>query len=175
MLSLFCFSQTSGLFFSEYAEGSSNNKYMEIYNGTGATIDLSEYAFPNVSNAPSVPGEYEYWNNFPIGATVADGDVYIIAHPSSDPLILAEADHTFSFMSNGDDGFCLVKQDGSWVDTNNDQIMQDSEISGFIQVDWIGTWDADPGTAWDVAGVTNGTQNHTLLRKDAICSGNSNH
>ena len=132
MLSLFCFSQTSGLFFSEYAEGSSNNKYMEIYNGTGATVDLSEYAFPNVSNAPNVPGEYEYWNNFPIGATVADGDVYIIAHPSSDPLILAEADHTFSFMSNGDDGFCLVKQDGSWVDTNNDQIMQDSEISGFI-------------------------------------------
>jgi plastocyanin len=173
MLSLFYFSQTSGLFFSEYAEGSSNNKYMEIYNGTGATVDLSEYAFPNVSNAPNVPGEYEYWNNFPIGATVADGDVYIIAHPSSDPLILAEADHTFSFMSNGDDGFCLVKQDGSWVDSNNDQIMQDSEISGFIYVDWIGTWDADPGTAWDVAGVTNGTQNHTLLRKETICTGNS--
>ncbi|MDB4682461.1 T9SS type A sorting domain-containing protein [Crocinitomicaceae bacterium] len=173
MLSLFCFSQTSGLFFSEYAEGSASNKYLEIYNGTGATVDLSEYAFPNVSNAPTVPGEYEYWNNFPIGATIADGDVYIIAHPSSDPLILAEADHTFSFLSNGDDGFCLVKQDGSWVDTNNDQIMQDSEISGFIYVDWVGTWDADPGTAWDVAGVTNGTQNHTLLRKETICAGNS--
>ena len=25
----------SQLFFSEYAEGSSNNKYLEIYNGTG--------------------------------------------------------------------------------------------------------------------------------------------
>ena len=29
------------LFFSEYIEGSSNNKALPIYNGTGATIDLA--------------------------------------------------------------------------------------------------------------------------------------
>ncbi|MFO1515441.1 MAG: lamin tail domain-containing protein [Lysobacterales bacterium] len=29
------------LFFSEYVEGSSNNKALEIYNGTAAPIDLS--------------------------------------------------------------------------------------------------------------------------------------
>ena len=29
------------LFFSEYGEGSSNNKYLEIYNGTGSDVDLS--------------------------------------------------------------------------------------------------------------------------------------
>lgn len=28
------------LFFSEYVEGSSNNKALEIYNGTGAAVDL---------------------------------------------------------------------------------------------------------------------------------------
>ncbi len=28
------------LFFSEYVEGSSNNKALEIYNGTGAPVDL---------------------------------------------------------------------------------------------------------------------------------------
>jgi predicted extracellular nuclease len=28
------------LFFSEYVEGSSNNKALEIYNSTGAAIDL---------------------------------------------------------------------------------------------------------------------------------------
>ena len=29
------------LFFSEYIEGSSNNKAVEIYNGTGAAVDLA--------------------------------------------------------------------------------------------------------------------------------------
>lgn len=32
------------LFFSEYIEGSSNNKALEIFNGTGAAIDLSAYS-----------------------------------------------------------------------------------------------------------------------------------
>ena len=31
----------SDLIISEYIEGSSNNKALELYNGTGATIDLS--------------------------------------------------------------------------------------------------------------------------------------
>ena len=39
------FSFSSGLFFSEYAEGSSNNKYLEIYNSTDSDVMLSEYAF----------------------------------------------------------------------------------------------------------------------------------
>ena len=48
--------QCDNLFFSEAAEGSSNNKYLEIYNPTSETVDLSGYAYPNVSNAPSVWG-----------------------------------------------------------------------------------------------------------------------
>ena len=31
----------TGLLFSEYGEGSSNNQYLEIYNGTGADVDLT--------------------------------------------------------------------------------------------------------------------------------------
>ena len=100
--------QDCSLFFSEYAEGSSNNKYLEIYNPTPTAINLGSYAFPNVSNAPNVPGEYEYWNEFTADAVIAPGDVYVIAHGSADPAILAEADQTFTYLSNGDDGFMLV-------------------------------------------------------------------
>ena len=36
--------QDNSLFFSEYAEGSEgSNKYVEIYNGTGSSVDLSDY------------------------------------------------------------------------------------------------------------------------------------
>ena len=145
-----------GLFFSGYAEGSSNNKFMEIYNPTGDVVSLDGYAFPNVSNAPNVPGEYEYWNAFPAGASIAPGDVYVIAHPSADPAILAEADHTFTFLSNGDDGFILVM--GSEED--------------FVQIDAIGDWNGDPGSGWPVAGVSNGTKDHSLIRKADVTSGN---
>ena len=145
-----------GLFFSGYAEGSSNNKFLEIFNPTDAAISLDGYAYPNVSNAPNVPGEYEYWNAFEAGASVAPGDVYVIAHPSADPAILAEADETFNFLSNGDDGFILV------MGTQDD----------FIQIDAIGDWNGDPGSGWDVAGVSAGTKDHSLIRKSDITSGN---
>ena len=32
------------VFFFEYAEGTSNNKYLEIYNNTGVDLDLSAYS-----------------------------------------------------------------------------------------------------------------------------------
>ena len=68
---------TTTIFISEYAEGSSYNKYLEIYNPTGAEVDLTQYAFPSVANAPTTPGQYEYWNEFPAGAKIAAGGVYI--------------------------------------------------------------------------------------------------
>ena len=39
--------QDNSLFFSEYAEGSSNHKYLEIYNGTGASVALTNYQINN--------------------------------------------------------------------------------------------------------------------------------
>jgi hypothetical protein len=148
---------TTGIYFSEYAEGSSNNKYFEIYNGTTEIISLDGFAFPNVSNDPTVPGEYEFWNTFAPGATIAPGGIYIVAHPSADASILAEADETFTFLSNGDDGFALV---------------QGTEAS-FSVIDWLGDWNGDPGTGWEVAGIANGTQNHTLVRKASVTQGNT--
>ena len=144
------------LFFSEYAEGSSNNKYLEIYNPTNMEVDLSGYAFPSVSNAPSVPGEYEFWNTFDEGATIAPGGFYVIAHGSADPAILAFANQTHTYLSNGDDGYMLVQG------TEDD----------YVQVDAIGDWNGDPGSGWDVAGVTAATKDHTLVRKSTVTQGN---
>lgn len=154
----FLSSQT--IFFSEYAEGSSNNKYMEIYNPTNATIDLSGYAWANVSNDQGTPETHEYWNNFPTGAEIASGDVYIIAHPSADDYITGVADHTTTYFFNGDDAYALV---------------QGTE-SSYSVLDVVGmdfTKNSYQKGPWDVAGVTNGTQNHTLVRKASVTTGNA--
>ncbi|MBN31176.1 MAG: hypothetical protein CL845_04165 [Crocinitomicaceae bacterium] len=144
-----------GLFFSEYAEGSSNNKYLEIYNPTSSVIDLTGYAYPSTSNAPTVPGQYEFWNEFDEGATIDPGGVYVIAHPSADASILAFANETHTYLSNGDDGYGLV---------------QGTE-DAFTIVDVIGNWDADPGSGWEVAGENNATKDHTLVRKSTVTQG----
>ena len=38
----------------------------------------------------------------------------------------------------------------------------------FVILDWVGDWNGDPGSGWDVAGVSNGTKDHTLVRKCGI-------
>ena len=60
-----------------------------------------------------------------------------------------------NFLSNGDDGFALVQ--GTEAD--------------FDILDVIGDWEGDPGSGWEVAGTSNGTQNHTLVRKSDVTSG----
>ena len=118
------------LFFSEFAEGTSYNKYVEIYNPTDAAVELSHYAYPTVSNAPSEAGTHEYWNSFDAGAYVPPLSVYVICHPSADALILAHCNETYSYFSNGDDGLCLV---------------YGTETS-YVKLDCIGDYGADPGT-----------------------------
>ena len=129
------FSQITELYISKYGEGSGDNKFLEIYNGTASSVNLDNYAFPNVGNAPNTPGEYEFWNTFPPGATIAAGDVFVIAHSGADATILAQADMTFNFLSNGDDGFALVANDGVWNDLDMDMNIDEGEMTGFTILD----------------------------------------
>ncbi|MDC3248338.1 lamin tail domain-containing protein [Gammaproteobacteria bacterium] len=140
------------LFISEYAEGSSNNKYLEIANFTGAEVALSGYALPSVGNAPDTVGEYEFWNADIFGAndTIADGDVYVVCHGSSEQAILDRCDSEHNFLSNGDDGRKLVKG------------TEDS----YTVVDVFGDFQGDPGSGWDICGVEAGTKDHTIVKKE---------
>ena len=149
------------VFFSEYAEGSSDNKYLEIYNASDETVDLTQFAYPSVGNAPSNAGTHEYWNEFDEGASVAPGEVYVIMHPDFAADYIEEADETHQYLSNGDDGYALV------YGTEDD----------FVVVDVIGQsiYDADyddPGSGWAVAGTNNATKDHVMVRKNTVTSGN---
>jgi len=144
----------TGLMFSEYIEGSSNNKAIELYNSSLDTLNLDEYLIGQTSNGSTV-GVWEYFHVFPTGATLAPGDVWVILNDAADPLLFdaANADEVLGYPSvvhhNGDDARAVLHVVGS--DT--------------IEVDLIGETGPDPGSGWDVAGVTTATANHTLIRK----------
>ena len=43
----------------------------------------------------------------------------------------------------------------------------------FRILDFIGDWNGDPGSGWSVAGISNATKDHTLVRKCNINQGNN--
>jgi hypothetical protein len=145
------------LYFSEYGEGSSNNKYLELYNPGLELVSLEGMALAHTVNAPTTIGEYETWVEFPINAVIGPGDVFLIAHTQAVPALLNAANFIYGNLSNGDDGFALVV--GSPTD--------------YEILDMIGDWNGDPGSGWDVAGTASATANHTLIRKPSVTSGNA--
>ncbi len=68
------------VYFSEYIEGSSNNKALEIYNGTGAAMNLATgaYSVQVFFNGSATAGL-----TINLAGTVANGDVYVLAHGSA--------------------------------------------------------------------------------------------
>ena len=149
----------SDLIFSEYIEGTSNNKALEIYNGTGQTVNLDNYLIAWSING----GGWVNYHNFPVGATLADGDVWVMITDQVDPLLFnaANADEVLAYPSvihfNGDDARALCSV--SATDT--------------VIIDVFGIPDVDPGFAWDVADITEATHEYTLIRKEWVTSGNT--
>lgn len=100
------------LFISEYIEGSSFNKAIEIYNGTGSAVDLSSYQVELYSNGASSASQ-----TLTLSGTLENNDVIVLAHPSADQAILDQADEENGSVINfnGDDALALTK-DNTLID-----------------------------------------------------------
>ncbi|MCK4577252.1 MAG: lamin tail domain-containing protein, partial [Candidatus Marinimicrobia bacterium] len=150
------FAQATDLFFSEYIEGSSNNKALEIFNPTTEAVNLSQYAIQTSSNGGG------WYDPDTLSGTLEAGGTYVIINPDwalfpTDSSIVDTIWGAYETYFNGDDARALAKLvSGNW------------EI-----IDIIGDPDNDPGTGWDVAGVAAGTANHTLVRKSTITAGDT--
>lgn len=143
------------LIISEYIEGSSNNKAIELYNGTGASIDLAagQYMLQHYNNGSATP-------SYTLGMTgvVASGSTFVIANASANSAITSLADLVTSsqvMTFNGDDAIVLRK-DGS---------------SGPV-IDAIGQTGVDPGVEWG-SDLTS-TADNTIRRRYEYGVGRTN-
>ena len=151
------------LYFSEYAEGSSNNKYVEIYNASSMSVDLSNYQIKGTNNGTAWGDNGE--RELSLTGTLASNSVYIISTDAADQSILNKADLSLPYESpvhyNGNDAIGIFGKDSSGSFT--------------VVLDVIGVESSDPGPAgWNVAGVSGATKDHTLVRKASVTKGNTN-
>jgi uncharacterized protein len=136
------------LFFSEYVEGSSFNKALEIYNGTGAPVNLAGYSVQMYFNGATTAGL-----TINLSGTLASGDVYVLADSQAGPEISAVAD---------------VKPSTNWFNGDDAITLR----NGATTVDVIGQIGFDPGSEWGT-GLTS-TMDNTLRRKSLIVAGDPN-
>jgi hypothetical protein len=158
---------TGDLIISEYVEGSSSNRAIELYNVSGESVDLSAFTIKQSYSGDGwgIRGTTPMIAYvLPLTGTLAAGEVYVIAHADASTEILAEADITFSYSEEqgarvpsftGDDAIGLFKYDALV-----DQVGFELESEG------VGPW--------NVGDTTAATQDNTLMRKYGTTAGNTN-
>lgn len=136
------------LLISEYVEGSSNNKYIEIFNGTGAEVDLSDYQIRLYSNGASSA------TSFTTLAGLLPNGACAVFKNSASVLTLPEgvtATTCAAVNFNGDDAVALYK------------------LSASAFVDIFGNIGVDPGDFWGITPLV--TKDKTLRRKSTVLAG----
>ncbi len=136
------------LLITEYIEGSSNNKAIEIYNPTSNVIDLSAYQLKMYFNGNTSAGR-----TIQLDGNLAANSVYVVSHSSSADEMQAVSDLlTGGSFFNGDDVIAL--------------------INGNTVVDSIGKLGEDPGSQWGSGLVS--TKDNTLRRNPEILIADTN-
>jgi endonuclease I len=152
------------LFFSEYIEGSGQNKALELFNGSSSTIDLSNYKIKQGNNGNTLGnGNGSDIEPYEIGlsGSLGPGEIYILAHGEASQALTSEANVTLTYGNNPGDR--VVSFNG------NDAI---GLYKNDVLIDLIGINGNDPGTNWSSG--SHATSEQTLIRKATIQQGNPN-
>lgn len=113
LLNVYTGEQKAGdLIISSYIEGSSWNKAIEIYNGTGQTINLADYTLRKQSN-----GEGDFATPYRLSGNLAHNSTLLIAHISATEALknIANALTDSVLQFNGNDAVALYRK-GIMVD-----------------------------------------------------------
>ncbi|MBC8510140.1 MAG: lamin tail domain-containing protein [Cryomorphaceae bacterium] len=164
----------SELFISEYIEGWSQNKAIEVYNPTSASIDLSDYQVERYSNGTT---NSSAGGITALTGTLASGDAFVLTSGETDSA------STFGYIdavlfNMGDMAEPLGSYPTPMHMNGNDAMVLTK--NGVI-IDVIGRVGEDPASgAWTddaASGFTMGswwTAQHTLIRKNTVLYGDDN-
>lgn len=146
--------QATDLIISEYIEGSSFNKAIELYNGTGSEIDLSTYTLEHYSNSGSTgnpgAGTKSPSKTMALEGKLASGKTYVVTRSDANAAIVEAANESGLL----DTTKAVINFNG------NDQIVLKK---GNDVIDSIGQVGSAQGTLIDVS----------LVRKPNITAGDT--
>ncbi|MFM7472523.1 MAG: lamin tail domain-containing protein, partial [Crocinitomicaceae bacterium] len=131
------------IFISEYVEGWSNNKALEIYNPTSAPIDLSQYFVARYSNGSTTA---TVANSVQLSGTIAPYDVYVAVLDKRDPNGTGQEAPIWDSLNVRGDGFYspVYNTSNAFYWNGNDAVMLAK-----------GTLPADPATLINATNVPN--------------------
>ncbi len=161
----------TNIFFSEYCEGTSQNKALEIYNPTLLPVDLSQYVIKRYSN-----GSFTATESLTLSGSIPASQTIVVTNGQLDSTggfgfcdttlynlgqLHCPGTYPTPFYFNGDDALTLERLDGTIIDI-------------------IGEVGVDPGSGWtddatanytDANGGTYWTKDQTLVRKSSVLHG----
>lgn len=156
------------LFISEYVEGWSNNKALEIYNPTNEAIDLSDYRLERYPNGEILTDEFFQVS---LQGTIAPHDVVVAVLDKQNPDGVGfEAPVWDELAERADLWLCPVYEENAMMYYNGNDAIVLRKISTNEVLDIFGKIGEDPGQE----GWAQMTTNHTLIRKFAVEGGDTN-
>jgi len=174
----------SDLFISEYVEGWSNNKALEIYNPTNQPIDLSGYLVQRYSNGSTTAGLQQ---SVQLSGTIGAYDTYVAVIDKTDPAGTGQNAPVWDFLQAKADGFYCPDYNVSnaMYFNGNDAVVlakgSVSDLANVVAVDIFGKISEDPDLGNEYDGWTSDfpyvgagvviTTDHSMIRKNTILSG----
>lgn len=167
LMPLFSSAQCTDLFISEYLEGWSNNKAIEIYNPTDAAVDLADYRLERYSNGATTAQDNQ---KVDLSGTLEANSVVVVVLDKQDPDgVDFEAPVWDELAEAADLWVCPVYEENNTMYFNGNDAMVLRKISTNAAIDIFGKIGEDPGeTGWAEM-----TQNHSLVRKEAVTQGDT--
>jgi len=162
------------LMISEYGEGSSGNKYIELYNGTSNALDLGNYVLKQQMN-----GAGAFANDLSLSGVLTAGCTYVIVCNQAGDRLRAKGDlvtGSLCLQFTGNDALGVFTAGTTLLDVVGEQgsaanwgrdltLSRRPEVHQPAPVYAAEEWDALPSDAWDDVGQ------HMLIPEPSLLMG----